>query len=280
MTNVQLLDSGKGGNGLNIEVVEGMSRVKPHAGALDGLSRPSNGRELPLHLRPRRIPTLGVEDPGIGAGVHLADLNPQRVCRSDLVQIWINEGAYCDSRSPEGVNHGRQMPSLSDKVQPTLGRDLLSALRHQHGHLRLDLKRKGDHLPSGRHLEIELDLGMGAQASNVIILDMPPVFSEMDGDAVGSAMMGLYGRPDRVGIVAASGLTKAGHMVDIDSKLNHDFLLRTGPHLRQGSHGLTGGQVLSPQLVTNQAPQKTLGLMRQLWLGKTLRKTGQVVIVS
>ncbi len=51
---------------------------------------------------------------------------------------------------------------------------------------------------------------------------MPPVFPEMDGDAIGAAELGQYRCPDGVWLLAASRLTQSGDVVDVDAQTRHD----------------------------------------------------------
>ena len=110
---------------------------------------------------------------------------------------------------------------LPGDVEPALGRDLVAPFGHQHRHLRLERARDVDHLARGRHLEVELDVDELAQPPHVLVLDVPAVLAQVDGDAVGAAQVRLDGRPHGVGLVRAARLPQRGHVVDVDAEFDH-----------------------------------------------------------
>ena len=63
-----------------------------------------------------------------------------------------------------------------------------------------------DHLFGRRHLEIERHFQLAHQAFNVGIDDVPTVFAQMSGDAVGAGGLGETRRPQRIGQMAARAL--------------------------------------------------------------------------
>ena len=111
---------------------------------------------------------------------------------------------------------------LRGDVEPALGRDLLAPLGHQHRHLRLERAGDADHLVGRRHFEVELDLRQRAQPAHVLVLDVPAVFAQVHGDAVGAAQVRFDRRPDRVGLVGAPRLAQRRDVVDVDAELDHD----------------------------------------------------------
>ena len=72
-----------------------------------------------------------------------------------------------------------------------------------------------------RQLHVESDLNGLPQQAQVALLDVPAVFAEVDRDHVAPSQLRQHGRPDRVGLAAASDLTKRGHMIDIDTQARH-----------------------------------------------------------
>ena len=67
-----------------------------------------------------------------------------------------------------------------------------------------------------------------SKSSNIFILDVPAILAQMDGDAVRAPKMGLGRGPDGIGLPRPPGLADGGHMVDVDTKLNHVGERRAG----------------------------------------------------
>ena len=73
---------------------------------------------------------------------------------------------------------------------------------------------------SGGHLEVELDVHELAQASHVLVLDVPAILAQVDGDAVGAAQVRLHRRPHGIGFVRAARLPQRRDVVDVDAELD------------------------------------------------------------
>src|SRR5690606_35574856 len=78
-----------------------------------------------------------------------------------------------------------------------------------------------DHLVSGCHLEIELDLGELGEPAHVLVADVAAVLAQVDGDAVGAAEVGLHRGPHRIGLPGAARLAQRGDVVDVDAEFDH-----------------------------------------------------------
>jgi hypothetical protein len=98
------------------------------------------------------------------------------------------------------------------------------AFGHEHRHLRLDAARDADHLVGRRHFQVQLDMRELAQAPDVLVLDVAPVFAQVHGDAVGAAEMRFDRGPDGVGLVRTPRLPHRGHMVDVDPQFDHESI--------------------------------------------------------
>ena len=61
-----------------------------------------------------------------------------------------------------------------------------------------------------------------AQTPHVLVLDVPAILAQVDGDAVGAAQMRLGGGPYRIGFVRAPRLPQRGDVVDVHAQFNHD----------------------------------------------------------
>jgi hypothetical protein len=56
---------------------------------------------------------------------------------------------------------------------------------------------------------------------NVPILDVSPIFTQMDCDSIGSAEFGQDGGRHRIGLDGSTRLTHGGYVIDIDAQFNH-----------------------------------------------------------
>jgi hypothetical protein len=59
------------------------------------------------------------------------------------------------------------------------------------------------------------------EQSQIPVLNMPAVFSQMHRDSVGSADFRQHGRVDRIRFVGASRLPQCGNMIDIYAEQWH-----------------------------------------------------------
>ncbi len=71
---------------------------------------------------------------------------------------------------------------------PAFGGALLALLRHDAGGMRLGAQRDGQHFVRRRHFQIEGNFYLAAEAGDIVVGNMPPVFPQMGGDAVGARL--------------------------------------------------------------------------------------------
>ena len=98
---------------------------------------------------------------------------------------------------------------VGDDVQAALGRQFLAAFRHQRRLVRLDLAgqvRDGVHR---RHFQVQPVGHQRPQQPQVALLDVAPVFAQVDGDAVGPAEQSQQRRRHGVGFVGRAALAAA-----------------------------------------------------------------------
>ena len=145
----------------------------------------------------------------IGAGVNLADIGADARRGLDLPQLGVDEDAHADSRAREPLDRLAELRFLRRHVETAFGRDLVAPFGHEHRHLGLQPHRDVDHLGGRRHLEVELDVDELAQPPHVLVLDVPAILAQVNGDAVGAAQMRLDGRPHRIGFVRSARLAQS-----------------------------------------------------------------------
>ena len=100
MTDVQFLDSGEGRDRADIVVVQRMAGVEAHPGGSDGVPGVGDLLECRSEPLPSEVTASLGECPGIGACVHLADIEPKVSGGTDLRKIGVDERADEQSLRP------------------------------------------------------------------------------------------------------------------------------------------------------------------------------------
>ena len=103
-----------------------------------------------------------------------------------------------------------------------------------------------------------------SEQADVAVLDVPAVFAEVDGDAVGPSQLGQHGRPDRVRLSPAPGLAERGDMIDVDTESEHDWISPNGGIVRCYGGSRTAGVAGSARGVAigggpGHRPERRLG---------------------
>ena len=141
----------------------------------------------------------------------------------------LHEEGHADAIALQLLNHGPQMGSSANDVEPPFGRPFLTLFRHEAAGMGVDAGRDLDHFRSRRHLEIERHEELALQPFHVLIADVPPVLTQVRSDPIGSGQHGHMGGPDRVRIDAPTGVPDGCNMVDIDAEAQrksfHDVVL-------------------------------------------------------
>lgn len=83
---------------------------------------------------------------------------------------------------------------------------------------RADFLGKGHHLFSDAHFEVHARLQHVLEQHHVALLDVPTVFTQVHGDAIGARFLGIQRRLDRVRVTGAAGLAQGRHVVDVDAE--------------------------------------------------------------
>ena len=135
-------------------------------------------------LRERRIAL----SPGVGvsAGVQLDRRHAEVLGRVERGEIGIDEEADPDPglvQPPDGLAHARVRPR---EIEPALGGHFLPPLRHERRLVRPKPAGERDDLVARRQLQVE-HRDRRREPLDVLILDMPAVFAQVHGDAVGAA---------------------------------------------------------------------------------------------
>ena len=85
-------------------------------------------------------------------------------------------------------------------------------------HAGLCLQRDRQHLLGRRHLQIERQVDLAAEALDVAIRDMAAILAQMRGDAVGAGLGGEPCGAHRIGMAAAARIADGRDMVDVHAE--------------------------------------------------------------
>lgn len=245
MADVQLADAGQGGDGADVVVVECVAGVETHVRAHDVFACVGNLVEFGEQLVAGHIAACAGEGSGVGAGVDFADVEASRGRGLDLTGIGIDESRDNQARVVQRLDDGFEAVGLTGDIEAALGRDLAATFGHKHGGVGLDAAGDTDHLVGRGHFEVELDADELAEQEQVAVVDVAAVFAEVDGDAVGTAKLGLVGGADRIGLALSEAfalvprLADGGDVVDVDAELDHVGLYHARKSLarRRGEEG-------------------------------------------
>ena len=138
-----------------------------------------------------------------------------------MVFVGIDEGRYQDSGGAQALHGRREAGALGARVEPTLGRDLLTVLRDEADLVGVDLACERDLLLGERALEIQERLHCRAQDADVALLDVAAILAEMNRDPLGAGELARRGGRDRIGLRSATRLSHRGDVVNVDVQSRH-----------------------------------------------------------
>ncbi len=180
--------------------------------------REQSGFAEPVELNFR---FLGSSRVRIRAGVNFDGRNSQFFGFFNLRQIRIDEQADQNTGSVELVDALSDSQKMSLHVQPALGCDFLAPFGHQRGLIGKSAQSDAHDLITNGHFQIQANADNLTEQPDVAVLNMSAVFSQMDGNRVGSAHLGQHRGMNRIGLRRTSRLTNGRDMVYIDSQQWH-----------------------------------------------------------
>ena len=160
-------------------------------------------------------------------------LHPRRAQFRGELDLWfvgIDEETRRDPGSVHRLHARAHALAVAHHIEATLGRDFLTALRHEADGVGFQFQRQRDHLGRAAHFEVETRGHALAQPPHVAVLHVPPVLAQMHRDAVGAGAFGEEAEGHRIGLhgaahrgrsLAIAGLPHGGAVVDIDAEKNH-----------------------------------------------------------
>lgn len=185
-------------------------------------AQPAASREGRRFRKPRELArargALGV---GVAAGVELHEIGPGVGAGADRVGVGIDEHRHLNPALAQLRDGALELLALSHRVEAAFRRDLEPVLRHEADLVRANLARELEDRRGHRRFEIQERLHRAAQHANVALLDVPAVFPQMYGDAIGAGQLAERRRRHRIGLCGAARLTNGGDVIDIDVEARH-----------------------------------------------------------
>ena len=112
----------------------------------------------------------------------------------------------------------RQPVFLARHFQTALGRQFLAFFGDDANGMGFVAQGNRLHFRCRRHLEIQRHFQNFHQTVDVGIRNMPPVFAQVGGDAVGACVFGQFGRAQRVRIASATCVAHCGDVINVNPK--------------------------------------------------------------
>lgn len=164
----------------------------------------------------RRLP-VGRIVAGVGFGIKLHAVGSARGSTGNHRRPRIDENRHADSPLVQPSTDVAQKSPVAHGVPPRVGGDGIRRIGHQRHlagrHLEHQLHEGGSRVA----LHVELGAQHGFQVAHVAVTNMTGVGPGMDGDPVGSETFDVARRAHHVRLVAPTGVSHDGDLIDVDT---------------------------------------------------------------
>ena len=133
--------------------------------------------------------------------------------------IWVRDVGSVPNRLGQPRAGSRNEVLLADDVEPSLGRQLLAPLGDQTAIGRPDVGSNIEHRIRGRHLEIDARDETLLHQAKIALLNVAPVLTQMDRDAVGPGLLGNERGREWIRVTCQSSLAQCCDVVDVDPEM-------------------------------------------------------------
>ena len=157
---------------------------------------------------------------GITAGVQLDGGRTYAFRCRYLPLIRVDEQRYFTADFRQTVHRSLDPRFLTGNVQTAFGGQFLPCFRDQTDMCRTQTLGEREHFFGDAHFEVHARLQHILEQQYVTLLDMPTVFTQVHGDAIGTRLFSIQRCFHRVWIASTTGLTQGGDMVDVHAKKN------------------------------------------------------------
>ncbi len=219
-------------DGRHVLVIEPVTRIDPETGVNGMGGRVKNFPYLAVH----RFHAPGV---AVAAGMNFDEICARLLREIDNRPVRLDEQRH---QHAEAVKHLHNPPDplhVSAHIKAAFGGELLPLFRHEGDLVRHHPLCDVNHVFGERHFKVELSPDHVPKRDHVAVLYMPPVFAQMHGYAVGTALLADHGAPDGIGLEAAARLPDCRDVVDVHAE--QYFSHRLPPHIfsSEAPNGLT-----------------------------------------
>ena len=213
MADVQLVDAGNRRHCFDVVVMQAMAGIDDQTMGHAASDAVPDARQLTGSV----FRALGV---GIATGVQFDGRRADALGRFDLQRLGIDKQRHFTTDARQPLDRRTNPRFLAGYIQAAFGGQFLAGFRHQANVGRANAFGKRQHLFGHAHLEVHPRLQHLFEDANIAFLDMPAVFAQVHGNAIGTGLLGVQGGLDRVRITGATGLAQGGDVIDVDTEQN------------------------------------------------------------
>src|SRR6218665_60151 len=138
----------------------------------------------------------------------------------DLALIRINKERDINTQATQTLTSRANFLKLASYVQSALSGELFALFRYQAEMRGTNFLGKAQHFFSHGTLEVHPRLQDLRNQAQITLLNMAPIFAQVQGNAAAPRLFGHNRRLYRVRINGSTGLTQRGHMIDIHAQQN------------------------------------------------------------
>src|SRR5690606_30772325 len=149
--------------------------------------------------------------------------------RLDLGGVRIDEQGYADAGLLQLPHRRPDLFQMAQNVQTAFGGQLGPMLGHQADIVRLDAAGDVQHLRGDGAFQIHAGAQNRPHIEDIGVLDVAPVFAQMQGDQVRPGVFCPQGGLDGIGISGETLLAQRCNVVDIDAQFYHSPTASVNP---------------------------------------------------
>ena len=138
----------------------------------------------------------------------------------DLLHVGIDEERDAYAFLLQLADGGLHIGKVAGHIQPAFGSDFGALFRHQADILWLNEAGEVDHLLRHRRFQVHAGLQQRADGLHIVVADVATIFTQVQGDDVGTGFLRFQGCPDGIGIAGTARIAQGGDVVDVDAQFD------------------------------------------------------------
>jgi len=157
--------------------------------------------------------------------VQLDDISAARSGCLDLIGFRFDEKADLDAALMEPLGKRSIAFDVSGDCQAPFRRELLTLLRYQRHQVRHNIQGNDNDLFGSGHLKVELGGYDLPQHTDVAVVHVATVLTQVTDNTAGTGQFGKDGRMHGIGLNASAGFSERGYVINVDGKTDgHDLV--------------------------------------------------------